>query len=253
LFFGYKSRNNSDTQRSFKYTLPAGLIVGCVLFIAASVQQIGMAETSAGKAAFITGLYIVLVPVLGIFLKHVIRINTWLGVVLAALGLYFLCVTGDFTISGADLLELIASFFWAVHILLIDHFVKKFDALKLCFLQFVTCSILSTIVALIFERITIDSLMQTLIPLLYGGICSVGIAYTLQVLGQKHAQPSHAAIILSLETVFASIGGAILLGENLGARGYFGCALMMAGMLLSQLQNFRMSSNKENRSLSSTS
>ena len=253
LFFGYKSRNNSDTQRSFRRTLPAGLIVGCVLFIAASVQQIGMAETSAGKAAFITGLYIVLVPVLGIFLKHVIRINTWLGVVLAALGLYFLCVTGDFTISGADLLELIASFFWAVHILLIDHFVKKFDALKLCFLQFVTCSILSTIVALIFERITIDSLMQTLIPLLYGGICSVGIAYTLQVLGQKHAQPSHAAIILSLETVFASIGGAILLGENMGARGYFGCALMMAGMLLSQLQNFRMSSNKENRSLSSTS
>jgi len=243
LYFGHKHKNESVQGSSFKSAFTAGLIAGCVLFIASSLQQIGMSETSAGKAAFITGLYIVLVPVFGIFLKHAISVNTWFGVAVAAVGLYLLCVTGDFTISNGDILEIIASFFWAIHILLIDHFIKKIETLKLCIIQFATCSILSMIVSLIYETITIDSLMQALIPLLYGGICSVGIAYTLQVLGQKNAQPSHAAVILSMETVFASIGGLIILNENLGGRGYLGCALMLAGMLLSQLQNFRKRSS----------
>lgn len=215
-----------------------GVILGCVIFLAASLQQIGLVETSAGKAAFITGFYIVLVPVFGIFLKHNIHKATWIGVILAIIGLYFLSVTEGFTVAISDIYELIGAFLWAIHILLIDNFTKKVDALKLSFVQFLTCSILSLIAAFIFEKNTIIGLSQAVIPILYGGICSVGIAYTLQVVGQKNAKPSHAAIVLSMESVFAAIGGLIILHENLGARGYIGCGLMFAGVILSQYGSF---------------
>jgi drug/metabolite transporter (DMT)-like permease len=122
--------------------------------------------------------------------------------------------------------------------LVIDYFTKKVDALKLSFVQFASCAVLSMAVAFIFEDISISGLNQALIPILYGGLFSVGIAYTFQVLGQKHAKPSHAAIILSMEAVFAALGGALLLSENLGGRGYLGCALMFAGMILTQVQSF---------------
>ncbi|MFL0269579.1 DMT family transporter [Candidatus Clostridium radicumherbarum] len=215
-----------------------GIILGCVIFLAASLQQIGLVETSAGKAAFITGFYIVLVPVFGIFLKHNIHKATWVGVILAIIGLYFLSVTEGFTVAMSDIYELIGAFLWAIHILLIDNFTKKVDALKLSFVQFLTCSILSLIAAFIFEKNTLIGLSQAVIPILYGGICSVGIAYTLQVIGQKNAKPSHAAIVLSMESVFAAIGGLIILHENLGARGYIGCGLMFAGVILSQYGSF---------------
>lgn len=215
-----------------------GLILGCVIFLAASLQQIGLVETSAGKAAFITGFYIVLVPVFGIFLKHRIHKSTWLGVMLAIIGLYFLSVTESFTIATADIYEMVGAILWAIHILLIDNFTKKADALKLSFVQFLTCSILSLLTAFIFEKNTIYGLSQAVIPILYGGLFSVGVAYTLQVVGQKNAKPSHAAIILSMESVFAGIGGLIILNEDLGGRGYLGCVLMLAGVLLSQYSNF---------------
>lgn len=238
-----ENRTNKSANISSSAVLP-GIITGCILFLGASLQQIGLAYTTAGKAAFITGLYIAIVPILGIFLKHKIHANTWFGVILAVVGLYFLSVTESFTIEKGDLLEVIGAFFWALHILVIDYFTKKVDALKLSFVQTLTCSALSMVVALIFEKITFSGLVQAIIPILYGGICSVGIAYTLQIVSQKHAKPSHAAIILSMEAVFASIGGTIILGENLGLRGYLGCALMLAGMLLSQLRNFTSSGEK---------
>ncbi|HEX3029862.1 MAG TPA: DMT family transporter [Clostridia bacterium] len=236
ILFGRK--NGKVQGNGFKLAVPLGIIAGTVLFIAASLQQIGLKDTSAGKAAFITGFYIVLVPVIGIFLKQYTRISTWIGVFTALVGLYFLSVTGDFTIATGDLYELGGAFFWSIHILVIDNFTKRVDTFKLSFVQFVVCSVLSLIIALIFEKITLDGIMQALIPLVYGGILSVGGAYTLQALGQKHAEPAHAAVILSLETVFASIGGLIILNENLGLRGYIGCAFMLSGMFLSQLQNF---------------
>jgi drug/metabolite transporter (DMT)-like permease len=238
LIFIFRNKQNvsSETEHVTKSSFKVGILAGGVLFIGASLQQLGLVDTSAGKAAFITGLYIVFVPVFGIILKQYIRFNTWIGIVVALVGLYFLCVTENFSIGKGDVLELVGAFFWAIHILLIDHFAKKVDVLKLSFFQFITCSVLSMAVAVAFENITLSGLQSAAIPILYGGICSVGIAYTLQVVGQRHAKPSHAAIILSMETVFASIGGLIILKENLGLRGYIGCMLMLAGMLLAQIQ-----------------
>lgn len=235
IYFKNKKTAEQTEETGNASALVPGIIAGSVLFLGASLQQAGLAYTTAGKAAFITGLYIVLVPLLGVFLKQRIGLNTWMGVVLAASGLYFLSVNEGFTIAFGDLLEIIGAFFWAVHILVIDHFTKKVDALKLSFVQFVMCSVLSIITAFIFEDVSMSGISEAAIPILYGGLLSVGVAYTLQVVAQKHAKPSHAAIILSMETVFAAIGGALLLKENLGARGYFGCALMLAGMLLTQV------------------
>lgn len=242
LIIYFKNKPKSDNvseQSSMKDTIKSGMIAGSVLFIAATLQQIGLVETTAGKAAFITGFYIVLVPIFGIFLKHKIHKSTWIAASLAIIGLYLLSIKSDFSISKGDLFELLGAFMWAIHILLIDKFTKKIDGLKLSFVQFATCSILSLGFAIGMESITLKALGQALIPILYGGIASVGIAYTLQVVGQKYAKPSHAAIILSMESVFASIGGIWLLGEFMGAKGYIGCSLMLGGMLLSQVGTFK--------------
>lgn len=242
IYFNKKSKNGKQDKEckvSAASTAAAGTAAGCILFLAASLQQVGLVYTTAGKAGFITGFYIVLVPIFGIFLKHRTHINTWLGVGLAIIGLYLLSVTESFYISKGDMLEIAGAFLWAVHILFIDHFTKKIDSIKLSFFQFVTCSLLSLFAAFAFETVTIQGIYNAIIPILYGGILSVGVAYTLQVVGQKHAKPSHAAIVLSMESVFASIGGIIILKESLGVRGYLGCALMLAGMLISQVQNFR--------------
>jgi drug/metabolite transporter (DMT)-like permease len=234
FYFSKKPQENSAPQVS---AIPGGIIAGCVLFCGASLQQIGMASTTAGKAGFITGLYIVIVPIFGLLIGHRTQIWAWLGALLAVAGLYFLSVTGDLSLSKGDLIVLTGALFWATHILVIDHLSSRVEALKLSFVQFITASILCLAVALVSETITLEALRQALIPILYTGLCSTGIAYTLQTIGQKHAKPTHAAIIMSLESVFAAIGGMLLLGEVLGGRGYLGCALMLAGMLLSQMKS----------------
>lgn len=215
-----------------------GFLAGAILFIAASLQQIGLIYTTAGKAAFITCLYIVFVPLTGLFLKQRITINTWIGSFLAIVGLYFLCVKSDFTISFGDFLELIGAGFWTAHILLIDRYASKLNSLQLAFYQFSACSILSLGVALATEEVIMSGILQAGIPILYGGLCSVGIAYTLQIVGQKHAEPAHAAIIMSMETVFAALGGYLLLHELLGTQELLGMALMALGMITTQLPNF---------------
>jgi drug/metabolite transporter (DMT)-like permease len=238
LYFSKKSPQEKSTSSIYSAT-PGGILAGLILFLGATLQQIGLTDTTAGKAAFITGLYIVLVPLFGILLKHRVHITVWLGALFAITGLYLLSVTEGFSISRGDFLQFIGAIFWTFHILIIDHLTKKEDPLKLSFVQFITCSVLSMGAALIYEKITINGLTQALIPILYGGILSVGVAYTLQVVGQKHAKASHAALILSMETVFAAIGGLLLLNERMSIRGYTGCAFMLAGILFSQLQNFR--------------
>ncbi len=220
---------------STRMTILGGGLAGSVLFIGSSLQQIGIIYTTAGKAGFITGLYVIIVPILGLLWRQRADISTWGGAILATIGLYFLSVTRDFSMSRGDLLVLVSAFFWAGHVHIIGWLSGRIDPIKLAFLQFLTCSVLSLAVAVFMETISIQKLFDAAIPILYGGLVSVGIAYTLQVVAQRRAHPTHAAIILSLETVFAVIGGWIILGERLTSRGLLGCALMLGGMLLSQI------------------
>lgn len=239
IIFLDKRKENSEesTEKpNLKATLLPGILVGLILYAGATLQQVGLFYTTVGNASFITGLYMVFVPIIGIFLKHKIGKNSWVGVILAIIGLYLLSINENFSISYGDLLEVIGAIFWAVHILAIDNFTKRINPLKLSFIQFATCSILSLITAFIFEDITISGISSAFIPILYGGLLSVGVAYTLQVVAQKDAKPSHAAIILSMESVFGAIGGAVLLGESMSGRGYLGCALILAGILVSQIK-----------------
>jgi len=228
------SKDNTDINRS-NMILP-GIIVGTILFAGSSIQQTGLIYTTAGNASFITGLYVVIVPIMGLFLKHKIGKNSWSGVGLAVIGLYLLSINENFSISYGDLLEVIGSLFWAIHILAIDHFSNKIDPLKLSCTQFATNSILSIITALFVENITLAGISAALIPILYGGLLSVGVAYTLQVVAQKNAKPSHAAIILSMESVFGAVGGALILNEVMSYRGYIGCILILSGIVVSQLR-----------------
>ncbi len=225
-----KEKNHLDRKGIFL----AGLLSGSVLFMGASLQQVGLQFTTAGKAGFITGLYVILVPMIGILLKHKTGVPTWIGAILAAIGLYFISVRGDFTIGKGDLLILACSVFFALHVLTIDHFSKKIEPVLLAAIQFAWCSLFSMIVAVIKEPILIESILEATVPILYGGLGSVGTAYTLQVIAQKDAPPAHSAIIMSLESVFAVIGGIIFLAEGMTMRGYAGCALMLAGMMASQ-------------------
>ena len=240
LFLNKKKGENEKTKNndrdSLKLTVKAGIIAGCALFIATSLQQMGVMGTTAGKAGFITGLYMVIVPILGLFLKQKVNKSTWLGIVIAIIGLYLLSINEDFSISNGDLLVLIGSVGWAVHILLIDNFTKKIDPLKLSSVQFATCSILSLVMAIIFEDINMVGISGAMVSILYGGLLSVGVAYTLQVVAQKNAKPSHAAILLSMESVFGALGGAMFLGERIGARGLVGCILIFIAIIISQLK-----------------
>jgi len=238
LYFNKKSQTSGE-YKSYENPLKGGIFAGCLIFFGNTFQQLGMSYTTVGNAAFITAMYIVLVPVLGVILKHKISLSNWAGVGFAVIGLYFLTIKDSLVINNGDIMQIICAFFFASHIVLIDHLVKKIDGLQLSLVQFVTCSILSLVCAFIFEDIRLGAIYQAAIPIMYGGFCSVGIAYTLQVIGQKNAKPSHAALIMSLEAVFGALGGLIILNEQLGMRGYTGCALMLAGILITQYPNFR--------------
>jgi drug/metabolite transporter (DMT)-like permease len=229
------SSDNILPPAGLKTILLGGGALGLALFAGASLQQIGLVYTTAGKAGFITGLYVIIVPILGLVWRQQPKIGTWMGAFLAAFGLYFLSVTEQFTIDLGDLLVLIGAFFWAAHVLIIGWLSPRINPIKLAFSQYLACSILSLITATVIEDISMRSISQAAIPILYGGLLSVGIAYTLQVIAQREAHPAHAAILLSLEAVFAAIGGWLILDEVISARGLFGCGLMLAGMLLSQL------------------
>lgn len=213
----------------------AGLLAGLVLFIAATLQQVGLQYTTAGKAGFITGLYVVLVPMIGLCFRQRTNGGTWIGAILAAIGLYLLSVTEDFRIEFGDLLELIGALFWAGHVLILSYLSPRTSPVRLAMMQFYVCGVLSLLTGLVLEPISLQGIMDAAIPILYGGVCSVGAGYTLQVVVQRKAHPSHAAILLSLESPFAALGGWLLLHELLSGRALLGCALMLAGMLLSQL------------------
>lgn len=233
------------TGEENKMLLTAGLACGFVLFSAASLQQFGIFFTTAGKTGFITALYIILVPIFGIFLKQKIGINVWIGVALATIGLYLLCITESFTIGLGDFVILIGAGFWASHILLINHFAGRVSTLRLAFIQFVVVSLLSFILSLIFETTTLASIRLAMIPILYSGFLSIGTAFTLQIIGQKNAPPTLASIILSMEAVFGAIGGWLILGEVLSFRELIGCVIMFMAIIISQLPNKKRSGSAE--------
>jgi len=225
----------ADFYPPHRFPVKAGLICGFILFSGASLQQFGIFFTSAGKTGFITALYIVLVPVLGIFLKQRVTVNAWIGVALATVGLYFLCITESFTIALGDFVILIGAGFWAAHILVINHYAGTVSSLRLSFVQFMVVSAVSFVVTVFAEEISLAMISQTIVPILYSGILSCGVAFTLQIVGQKNAPPTLASIILSMEAVFGAIGGWLILGEKLTSRELSGCVLMFAAIIISQL------------------
>ena len=234
-YLSKKPQQSHKAEVSAKKLILAGTVAGLLLFGGISCQQVGLQYTTAGKAGFITGLYIFFVPLIGLFLGQRTGSGTWLGATIALFGLYLLTIKEDFTIAEGDLLQLICAVFFAAHVLVIGYLAKRMDTLKLALVQYLVCGVISLLIAIAIEMISWDMIIATAIPLLYAGVMSTGIAYTLQVVAQQHAHSSHAAIILSLEGAFAVLGGWLLLDEHLPARGLLGCALMLTGMFLSQL------------------
>ena len=188
-----------------------------------------------GKAGFITALYIILVPVLGLFMKKRVQGKVWISVTLAVAGLYLLCITDGFSLGTGDLLVLLCALMFSVHILVIDYFSPKTDGVKMSCIQFFVCGILSGIAMLIFEEPSLGALLQAWMPILYAGVLSCGVAYTLQIVGQKDMDPTVASLILSLESVVSVLAGWVLLGQRLSLREISGCVLMFAAIILAQL------------------
>lgn len=224
-------------KSKFVRTLIPSIIAGVILFIASTLQQLGVEWTgSAGKAGFLTGLYIVLVPVIRFFMGKKTSILTFFGAMFALVGLFFLCMTGDeMSFGKGDIVLIIGAFFWAAHILVVDKYVNNISPLKFSMMQFFICGFLSIIFALSTETIELSAIKSAGIPILYGGLMSVGVAYTCQILGQKDADPTFASIVFSTESVFSAVGGAIILNEIMSGRGYLGCILIFIGIILSQL------------------
>lgn len=225
----------TDSEHNKKTLVIGGLSCGVILFAAGTLQQFGMMYTSAGKAGFITALYIVLVPLFGLFFGHKVRPVIWFCVVLAVTGLYLLCVKEGFSIAKGDLLVLICAFGFAAHILVIDHFSPKTDGVRLSCLQFLTAGLLSLPGMLLFETVDWGNIVACAEPILYSAVLSCGAAYTLQIIGQRDTEPAVASLLLSLESVFAVISGIIILNEQISPREILGCSIMFAAIILAQL------------------
>lgn len=218
-----------------KTLLIGGICCGIMLCLAGNFQQFGIKYTTVGKAGFITACYIIIVPIIGIFLKKKCSPFIWAAVVMALVGLYLLCITDGFSIDLGDILVLVCAFLFSLHILVIDYFSPKADGVKLSCIQFLVCGILSMIPALILEHPQISSILTAWLPILYAGVMSCGIAYTLQVVGQKNVNPTVASLILSLESCISVLAGWVLLDQKLSIKELLGCVIMFAAIILAQL------------------
>ncbi|HAW86951.1 MAG: hypothetical protein A2087_06525 [Spirochaetes bacterium GWD1_61_31] len=223
------------TKAQLKAALKPGLLAGLVLSLGAGFQQVGMQYTSAGKGGFITGLYVVLVPIAAMMLGRKTAWRTWLGVVLSFGGLFLLSVNSDFSINKGDLLILIGAFFWTGHILVLDRFAPRVDPLALAAAQFVICAAVNGGLMLALESPTLTGLTDAAGAVLFSGVLTIGLGFTLQAIAQTKAHPARASIIMSLEAVFAALGGWVILHERLSPRELAGCAVMLAGMIIAQL------------------
>ncbi|MBQ7307911.1 MAG: DMT family transporter [Clostridia bacterium] len=238
----HKEQQNTNTEKQSsnledkKTLLIAGLICGFALFIACNIQQVGIKYTTVGKAGFISAMYIIICPILCLFLKKKPPFTIWIGVIVSMIGLYLLCVTDSISsINKGDIITLISSLFFAIHIMLVDYFSPKCDGVKLSCLQFFTCSVLSFITMLIFEKPEFNYILEAWLPIIYAGIFSSGIGYTLQTIGQKNFNPVIASLILSLESVVSVLAGWIILGQTLSLQEFFGCLLVFSAIILVQV------------------
>lgn len=222
-----------DKEKRTLFT--GGLCCGLCLFAASSLQQIGIQYTTVGKAGFITAFYIVLVPVFGIFLKKKIGWKVWAAVALSIAGLYFLCITETFSIGKGDIYVFFCALIFSMHILVIDYFAPRTDGVKMACIQFFVAGILSLPLMLAFETTTLEAVFKSTGPILYAGVMSSGVAYTLQIVGQKNMNPAVASLILSLESSISVLAGWVILGQRLSAREGFGCVMMFAAIILAQL------------------
>ena len=212
-----------------------GCACGVMLALACNVQQLGIADTSAGKTGFITAMYIVIVPLFGLFQRKRLSWTLWVSVALAAAGLYFLCVKENFTVAPSDLIVLLCAFFYAGHILVIDRFSEELDGIQMSCVQFFAVMVLSSIGMFLMESPALTAVALCIGPILYCGFFSSAVGYTLQILAQRDANPTVVSLLLSLESVFAVLGGAVLLQEQMGVREILGCVLMMMAVILAQL------------------
>ncbi len=241
LLFGRRNRKTEYEQESTpvpgekKTLFLAGLVCGALLFVASSLQQIGLQYVTAGKSGFITSFYIVMVPILGLFLKKKTGPKVWVAVVVALVGLYFLCITDSFAIGAGDALTFGSAIAFAAQILAIDYYAPRVNVIRLSCIQMFVCGIISLPFMFFMEEPTWTGLWGAIVPLLYAGILSCGVAYTLQIVGQRNANPAIASLLMSVEACFAVLGGWAILGERLSAREALGCILMFGAIVLAEV------------------
>lgn len=240
----HQNRHKKTGGQPGRNILPWSCLAGGILFCAASLQQIGLIYTAAGKAGFITGLYVIIVAFIGFFLGHKIGWSAWAGSILAVAGMYFLSVKESFVIEKGDLYILGSAVFWAIHVQMIGYFSKWTNSLSLACIQFFACAVLSMGAAIMFEKISLETIRLASGSIIYGGVMSVGVAFSLQIISQKTCPPAHAAIIMSLEAVFAVLAGWVILNESLSSKDLVGCGLMLTGIIAVQVKPFLQRSKK---------
>ena len=244
LWFLYRDKRAEQRRAgTFRSGFRAGIPVGLAMFVGVTLQQVALLYTTAGKTAFITTVYIVLVPLAAVLLGQRVRAVQWGGAVLAFAGVYFLSAHGETTINKGDLLVLICSFFWMAQILLIDRYARAVDAIELCFMQMIICTIGSAVLAAIYESFAWSDIWGAAVPILYAGLFSCGVAYTCQILGQAYVEPTQAAILMSTEAIFAAVAGWIVLGETMSGVQLLGCALLLGGAFMAQVRGTGKSQN----------
>ena len=237
LWFLYRDKRAEQRRAgTFRSGFRAGIPVGLAMFVGVTLQQVALLYTTAGKTAFITTVYIVLVPLAAVLLGQRVRAVQWGGAILAFAGVYFLSAHGEITINTGDLLVLICSFFWMAQILLIDRYARAVDAIELCFMQMIVCTIGSAVLAAIYESFAWIDIWGAAVPILYAGLFSCGVAYTCQILGQAYVEPTQAAILMSTEAIFATAAGWLILGETMSGVQLLGCALLLGGALMAQVR-----------------
>ena len=224
-----------EKKKSRRTLLIGGICCGLCLCVASNLQQIGIGYTTVGKAGFITAMYIIIVPVLGIFMKKKIGIQIWISVVMGVIGLYLLCMTESFSLSKGDAYVLLCALVFSFHILTIDHFSPLVDGVKMSCIQFLVSGVLSGIMMFLFEKPQIGGILAAWLPILYAGVMSCGVAYTLQIVGQKDMNPTVASLILSLESVVSVLAGWLILGQKLSMKELLGCVIMFGAIILAQL------------------